>query len=185
MHGLLRHRVTDVLRLDRERVAGADTRKTALGVHVIGDEFWTIQLLEGLAEDRPWTGGTALHERLKSFALRGVRPVVDERGRHTVSFVDRGRPVRVETDAEAVELHVAVDPLLELPRPPALALAGRWAAVHVAGASVLAVACDDQGSLHVPRGRLCVSHPLAPSHRPANTHRELRECEDDHRGDDK
>src|SRR6266850_2290473 len=116
MHGLLRHRVADVFGLDREGVAGTDARKTALGVHVIGDVVRTMQFLEGLAEDRPRTGGTALPERLKSLALRGVRPVVDERGRHTVPFVDRGRPVRVETDEKAIELHVAVDPLLELPR---------------------------------------------------------------------
>src|SRR5205823_7892379 len=35
--GLLRHRVTDVLGLDRERVAGADPRKFAVAIHFIGD----------------------------------------------------------------------------------------------------------------------------------------------------
>ena len=95
MDGLLRHRVTDVFRLDREGLARADARKTALAVHFIGDVVRTVQLLEGLAEDRPRAGGTALNERLKSLALRGVRPIVDQRGRHTVPFVDRRRPVRV------------------------------------------------------------------------------------------
>jgi hypothetical protein len=93
--GLLRHWVTDVFRFDREGGPGADARKTALAVHFISDVVRTMQFLEGLAEDRPRTGGAALNERLKSLALRGVRPIVDERGRHAVPFVDRGRPVRV------------------------------------------------------------------------------------------
>src|SRR5438445_510888 len=51
--GLFCHRVTDVLRLDRERVARADARKAALAIHLIGDVVRTMQLREGLAEYRP------------------------------------------------------------------------------------------------------------------------------------
>src|SRR5947207_2780354 len=95
---------------------------------------------------------------------RGVPTgVVDERGRHLVPLVGTGRPVRVEPDAQAAELHLAVDARFELPRPSALAFAGGGAAVHVARTPVVAVARDDEGSLHVPRGRLCLSHSLAPS----------------------
>src|SRR5436190_920460 len=96
--GLLRDGVTDVFRLDLERIAGADAGQASLGVHLIPNIGRTMELREGLAEDRPGPTRPALNERAQRIALCGVGLLVDQRRRDAVAIGDSGRPVPVETE---------------------------------------------------------------------------------------
>src|SRR5579859_965311 len=161
--GLLGDRIHDVLHLERDRVGGKYPRKFCVRIYLVAHVSGAVQLVEGLAKDAPWPAALTFQQRSQRSALRLVGALVDQVGCDPASLVNRGWPVGVQADVQVVESQVAVGPLLDVPCPAALALAGGGTPVHVARTPVVAVAGDYDLTLGHPSRCLHGCHGFPPN----------------------
>ena len=90
------------------------------------------------------------HDSHQRIALFGVRALVDDELHRAVAEVNRTRPLVNRRAAQAVKLHVAKMPRLDLIAHRSFAPAVRWQPVELAGTAVRTIAIAEFLALNRP-----------------------------------
>src|SRR5437867_1833274 len=142
--------IPDRAAFDLDVLAALHARLDAVEREIVGRGGRSMHLRPGPAHHRPRSSHLAPEKHLDRRALGGSCALIDQNDGLAVALVDRAGPVRVDREAQTVQLDVAGRALFDMPRPTSFAFAGRRSRIEVARTAPVAVARDEDVSVEVP-----------------------------------
>src|SRR5437868_5720159 len=126
---------------DPEVIAKAGRAFESVNVYIKRNELWFEQSAERRCQnfERQSTGLTRADVE-QCVALLPRRPLIDKQTDGAVSFVDRSRPRRSETETEAIERQIVIFAAIDSPDADAMAKPGGWRRGELARTTVIAIA---------------------------------------------